>query len=250
MRVPDLATPLFVNTVDAHRGTQVVWGLPGLQDVFVDDAVYASCALPVFFPPGRVDGRWCIDGGTIDNLPVSVVARDADAIIAVDVGNTSVQPDEGVTSGGFATISMRAATVMMHALQMIQLSGWSGPPMILIRPRVAHLAWFRFDDTAAIITEGYRAAMEALQDLEQCLDAPGGIFPRQQMQITVDRSRCTGCGLCVSSAPAVMALDLQGRAFARTDFVDWSPADGEFIRHCPTGALSAEPIDPELRKAS
>jgi NTE family protein len=221
-----------------------------MQDVFIDDAVYASCALPVFFPPGRVDGRWCIDGGTIDNLPVSVVSRDVDAIIAVDVGNTSVQPDEGVTAGGFASISMRAATVMMHALQNVQLSGWSGPPMILIRPRVAHLAWFRFDDTPGIIAEGHRAAAEALQDLEKCLEAPGGIFPRQLMQIGVDQPRCTGCGLCVASAPEIMALDLQGRAFARTDIVDWSPADGEFIRHCPTGALSATPIDPVLEKAS
>jgi NTE family protein len=246
----ELTTPLYVNTVDAQRGTQVVWGLPGLQDVFVDDAVYASCALPVFFPPGRVDGRWCIDGGTIDNLPVSVVAREADAIIAVDVGNTNVHVDESVTEGGFASISMRAATVMMHALQSMQLSGWSGPPMILIRPNVTHLAWFRFEDTPGIIEEGYRAAMDALRDLEKCLDSPGGIFPRQLMQIAVDQTRCSGCGLCVTSAPSVMALDLQGRAFARTDIVDWSPADGEFIRHCPTGALAATPVDPVLEKAS
>ncbi|MEI6814926.1 MAG: patatin-like phospholipase family protein, partial [bacterium] len=43
-----LDTALLVNTVDLERGTQVVWGLPGLQDVPVADAVYASCALPGF----------------------------------------------------------------------------------------------------------------------------------------------------------------------------------------------------------
>ncbi|MCX5762879.1 MAG: patatin-like phospholipase family protein [Gemmatimonadetes bacterium] len=42
----DLAVPLLVNTVDLERGSQVVWGLPGLTDVRVTDAVYASCALP------------------------------------------------------------------------------------------------------------------------------------------------------------------------------------------------------------
>jgi len=41
-----LPVPLLVNTVDVERGIQVVWGLPGLRDVRVDDAVYASCALP------------------------------------------------------------------------------------------------------------------------------------------------------------------------------------------------------------
>mgnify|MGYP003578487969 CR=1 FL=1 len=50
----DLTTPLLVNTVDIALGTQVVWGLPGLRDVPVRDAVYASCALPFAFPPGRV----------------------------------------------------------------------------------------------------------------------------------------------------------------------------------------------------
>src|SRR5688500_6430906 len=47
----ELGVPLLINTVDVERGTQVVWGLPGLRDVRIDDAVYASCALPGFFPP-------------------------------------------------------------------------------------------------------------------------------------------------------------------------------------------------------
>ena len=35
------------------------------------DAVYASCALPGYFPPGRVGDRLCVDGGVVDNLPVA-----------------------------------------------------------------------------------------------------------------------------------------------------------------------------------
>src|SRR6476620_6803864 len=34
---------LLVNTVDVDRGSRVVWGLPGLEDASVRDAVYASC---------------------------------------------------------------------------------------------------------------------------------------------------------------------------------------------------------------
>ncbi|HYD52275.1 MAG TPA: patatin-like phospholipase family protein, partial [Gemmatimonadaceae bacterium] len=62
VKLSSLRNRLLVNTVDVERGTQVVWGLPGLDDVWVQDAVYASCALPGFFPPGRVDGRICVDG--------------------------------------------------------------------------------------------------------------------------------------------------------------------------------------------
>jgi len=53
----DLKTTLLVNTVDLQRGTQLVWGLPGLKSVPIADAVYASCALPGFFPPGTLEDR-------------------------------------------------------------------------------------------------------------------------------------------------------------------------------------------------
>src|SRR3954465_3374640 len=42
----EMQKPLLVNTVDLERGTQIVWGLPGLRDVSMRDAVYASCSLP------------------------------------------------------------------------------------------------------------------------------------------------------------------------------------------------------------
>jgi NTE family protein len=69
-RFDQLKRSLLVNTVDIQRGSQVVWGLPGLRDVNVAEAVYASCALPGFYPPGVVGGRLCVDGGVLDNLPV------------------------------------------------------------------------------------------------------------------------------------------------------------------------------------
>lgn len=250
VRFDDLATTLYVNTVDVERGTQVVWGLPGHRDVYVDDAVYASCALPGFFPPGRVDGRVCIDGGTIDNLPVSVVAPHVDAIIAVDVGNSDVLHDRSVAAAGFASIYMRAATVMMHALQTAPLTSWSGPPMILIRPRVGEFGWFQFDATDELIESGYRATLEAMESLDGCLRATGGVFPRRMLQLAVDSASCNGCGLCVAHAPDLMGLDRHGKAFVRRSLVDWSPADGEFVRHCPTGAIHARRLDPPLEAAS
>ena len=116
----ELPKRLFVNTVDVDRGARVVWGLPGLEDVSVREAVYASCALPGFFPPGRVGDRTCIDGGVVDNLPVSVAAQFADLVIAVDVGSSD-QSRRDATSVGFAGTYMCAATMMMHALKQFPL---------------------------------------------------------------------------------------------------------------------------------
>ncbi len=235
-------TPLLVNTVDLERGTQIVWGLPGLRDVSVQDAVYSSCALPGFFPPGQVDGRMCVDGGVIDNLPAAIASLGADMVIAVDVGSSDLAPVPGVAQQGFATIYMRSATTMMHALQQFPLAQWSGPPMLLIRPKVGR-DWLSFTNSAQHIREGYRAAAKALEHFDVYVEQPGGVFPRKRVELNVSRDKCISCGLCAALAPTYMGLDSSGKAFARTRLVEWSAADGDFIHHCPTNAIEANRIE-------
>jgi ferredoxin len=71
--------------------------------------------------------------------------------------------------------------------------------------------------------------------------ARGGVFPRRRVVLSVERAKCTGCGVCVNLAPRVMTLDKDGQAVPLLRNVEWSPADGDFVLHCPTGALSAQP---------
>ena len=237
-----LPTTLLVNTVDIERGTQIVWGLPGLRDVSVQDAVYASCALPGFFPPGKVDGRFCVDGGVIDNMPAHIAALGMDMVIAVDVGSSDIARQPGIADTGFASIYMRSAQTMMHALQAFPLSQWSGPPMLLIRPKVGR-DWLSFANSAQNIREGYRAAARALEHFEAYMEQPGGIFPRKRVELTVAKDRCIGCGLCAAIAPTYFGMESDGKAFARTKVVEWSAADGDFVHHCPTHAIEANRID-------
>ncbi|MEP6730896.1 MAG: patatin-like phospholipase family protein [bacterium] len=234
---------LLVNTVDVDRGARVVWGLPGLEEASVRDAVYASCALPGFFPPGHVMDRTCIDGGVVDNLPVSITSRFADMIIAVDVGSSDASQSARADTQGFATLYMRAATMMFHALQQFPLERWHGPPMVLVRPRVDDANWLSFTDTEANIEEGYRSAKRALERFDSYWDNPGCVFPRRRVKVDVDEAKCIGCGLCTTLAPAVMGMDSRGKAYARTRIVEWSPADGGFVHECPTEAISAHNMD-------
>jgi NTE family protein len=238
----DLPKRLMVNTVDLERGAPVMWGSPGLDSVDVQDAVYASCALPGFFPPGLVADRLCVDGGVIDNLPTGVPSLDVDLVVAVDVGSAELAPITGGATMGFANIYMRAATTMMHALQQFPLTHWQGPPMVLIRPRCSE-DWLSFANIPATIQEGHRAGLKALEDIDAFYDQPGGVYPRRRFEIDVDRDRCIGCGLCVSQAPNLMGLDAQRKAYVRTKTVDWSPADGDFVNYCPTSAIVARKIE-------
>ncbi len=240
----DVDTTLLVNTVDLQRGTQIVWGLPGLRDVSIADAVYSSCALPGFFPPGEIDERPCVDGGVMDNLPVAIAARGTDIVIAVDTGSSALLTENDIARHGFSAIYMRAATTMMHALQLAPLEHWAGPPMILIRPRVSHIGWFSFSHADEVIEAGYLAAVDALQGFENCCDSESGIFPRRTMRVAVNRAKCIGCTLCAALAPQVMAMDESGKAYPWTPEVEWSPADGDFVQHCPTYAIEVTPAAP------
>ena len=250
VKLSELPSTLLINTVDLERGAQMVWGLPGLCDVSVRDAVYASCALPGFFPPSRVDGRLCADGSIMDNLPVDPAAADVDAIIAVDVGSTSIASTHKLERRGFAAIYMRSAQIMMHALEQEQLMRWGRPPVLLVRPPIWLYHWFTFARTKEIIAAGYAAAHEQLDRIGDQLLTGSGVFPRRTVEVVVDRDACVGCGLCATLAPAWMRMDAEGKAIPVTTPVEWSRADGDFVHQCPTSAIHVMVVEGNVKRPS
>ncbi|MBX9929798.1 MAG: patatin-like phospholipase family protein [Gemmatimonadaceae bacterium] len=239
VRFDELPIEVLVNTVDLERGAQLVFGLPGLRDVPVNEAVYASCALPGFFPPRVIRGRPCVDGGVMDNVPATIAAAGMDAIIAVDVGSSNMATARRIQNKGFAAIYMRAAQTMMKSLQGAQLQSWSGPPMLLVRPAVWRYHWFSFAHVDAMIDAGYAAAVDALDRVGDSLMSAGGIYPRRMVDVRIDASKCTGCRLCTLLAPDVVEMGDDGKARVIESPVEWSRADGDFVHQCPTDAISA-----------
>lgn len=66
---------------------QEVW----LREGTLYDALRASVALPGLITPARIDGRWLVDGGLVNPVPVSLCrAMGADSIIAVDLNTALV----------------------------------------------------------------------------------------------------------------------------------------------------------------
>jgi NTE family protein len=242
-----LKVPLLVSTVDLERGSQVIWGLPGLQDVEVADTVYASCALPGFFPPRVISGRTCADGGVMDNLPNAIAVRGMDAVIGVDVGSSSLSTARRIKDKGFAAIYMRAAQTMMRSLQVSQLTTWAGPPLLLVRPPVWHYNWFSFAATRLMLDAGYAAAHDALDRAGDALRSAGGVHPRRIVEVSVIRERCIGCTLCVTLAPDLMAMDDEGKARVLEPTLEWSRADGDFVHQCPTDAIQVAVFEGNVR---
>lgn len=245
----DLPRRLLVNTVDLETASQVLFGLPGLEHVNVREAVYASCALPGFFPPAQIEGRTCADGGIADNVPALAASHGMQAVIAVDVGSTNIARARRIGEKGFAAIYVRSAQIMMKSLQAQQLSNWSGPPLLLVRPAVWHYNWFSFGHVDRIIQLGYESAIDALDRVGTSL-LLGGVWPRRMVEVTVDRAKCTGCTLCATLAPRHMAMDQDGKAQVLHSPVEWSRADGDFVHQCPVDAITVEAIEGDGRRST
>ncbi len=145
---------LLVNTTDLHSGMQVLWGLPGLLDTRVADAVVASCALPGIVPPRIIDGRAYVDGAVVENLPVRLAAALGEGpVLAVNVAATSVARSASETEG-FAATYIRGLEIVMHTQIESQLRSWTGPPLVLVQPKVEHISMFAFDRTEELLEAG------------------------------------------------------------------------------------------------
>jgi NTE family protein len=96
----DLGMPYAAVTADLATGEQVV-----LQEGRVAPAVHASCAVPGIVVPVEFGGRLLIDGGVVNNLPISVVrSLGADVVIAVGLGSPPGTYPRGPLQMGIAAL--------------------------------------------------------------------------------------------------------------------------------------------------
>jgi len=158
-----LRIPVLLNAVDLRDGSTTWFGSGARTDVPLTDAVYASSALPVFYPPYERDGHAYVDGGIADTLPVTKAGDvGADEIIAVDVGTGGDADVRTVLRQGMIAVHQRTVAIMMAARRHREVTAWSGPPLMYVRPRLAGYGTFDFEHIAYFVDEGRRAMAEAL----------------------------------------------------------------------------------------
>lgn len=84
--IEDLDIPFGTVTTDLNSGREI-W----LQSGSLMDAVRASIALPGLFTPVEREGRWHVDGGLVNPVPVSLCrAMGAEIVIAVNLNGDVV----------------------------------------------------------------------------------------------------------------------------------------------------------------
>ncbi|MEJ8567825.1 patatin-like phospholipase family protein [Elongatibacter sediminis] len=147
----DLRIPFRAVATDLATGAEVVIGEGSLPD-----AIRASMSVPGVFAPVLLDNRILVDGGMVNNLPISVVrSMGADIVIAVDISSPLLVREE-LTSVVSVTEQLSNFLTRRNTIQQLATLG---PRDVLIVPQLGQFSAADFVKVLDIVADGYDAVM-------------------------------------------------------------------------------------------
>jgi NTE family protein len=117
-RLEQAPIPVQVVATDITTGLEVV-----LDAGPAVDAILASAAIPVVFPPVEIDGRHLVDGGVADNTPISHAVRAGASIVYVlPTGYACALkgPPRGALSMALHTLTLLVQERLRHDVERYQ----------------------------------------------------------------------------------------------------------------------------------
>jgi NTE family protein len=182
-RFDQLRIPLTVTATDLDSGELVLFGPHPLtpspqrgeggldREVGLHDALYASCALPLYFPPATIAGRRLGDGGLRAILALEVARSiPADLVVAVHVGPGFDEPPPAPSRGlprlppPLIRAHGEAIRIMMAAQTERAIAAWpkEAPRLVVIRAVAEREATFAVGAGERYLEAGFRETQRAL----------------------------------------------------------------------------------------
>ena len=165
----DLEIPLACIATDLFTGEEVV-----LNEGSVIEAVRASISIPLIFSVVNWEGRYLVDGGLVNQVPISVAKQmGADFVIAVDI-----TPSKGERASFLAKHKEgKGPGILQVMAQTIYLSSYRNAEMssqhadVIIHPSLAHIGPGEFYRARECILEGELAALDHIPHIKRLLTA-------------------------------------------------------------------------------
>src|ERR1700728_949001 len=127
-QIEDVVIPLEIVTTSLEDG-----GERWLSRGPIVDAVLASAAIPGIFPPVEIDGELLIDGGVVNNVPISrALASGATTIYVLLCGpirqypRIGRRPNESVVSAFFVSVHSKFSRELEEVPKNIELVVFTG----------------------------------------------------------------------------------------------------------------------------
>lgn len=157
--IEQLKIPFFAVATDLNRGKKLVMGRGS-----VARAVHASSAIPGVFQPVDYMGRLLVDGGVVDNIPISVAReKGADFVIAVDIGENI----DNFNITNMADVLLQSVNIMFNE----NVQSKKKDADIVISPAVGDVAILDFSQKKRCMTAGMDATQKALPEIRSRIEA-------------------------------------------------------------------------------
>ena len=162
---------LRICALRARDARRVVFGTPRAPQVDVGTACAASCAIPGYFVPVRIDGEAYVDGGGHSPSNADVVRRDSPELVVVS-SPMSFGPGAGRTPDAAVRFAVRR-----YLAREVRLLRRAGATVVVFQPTAQDLAamglnpmkMLRTGKVVRTVAASVRARLEAQPSLVEAL---------------------------------------------------------------------------------
>lgn len=154
--IEELPIELKVVACDLDSGEEVVFSSGPLRP-----ALLATTALPGAFPPVFYEGRRLIDGGVVDNVPISVAdRRDVSRIFVL---NVSAEVEAGRTRNAWEVV-YQAFNIAKAQRWLTELEKYAADERVVVLPRpdVGEVEFDDFSRVEELLDSGYSMCAQYL----------------------------------------------------------------------------------------
>lgn len=106
-KIEDLSIPLLIEATDFDNGRPAIFRRGRLAE-----RIAASCCMPVVFSPVRIGATYYVDGGVLNNMPVTPIRNLCERVIGINV--SLVQPGR-IPKMNVVNIALRTYSLMFHS---------------------------------------------------------------------------------------------------------------------------------------
>jgi NTE family protein len=164
-----LPIPFLCIGTDLSDGSNIV-----LDQGVLQKAVRASMSIPSYFNPITIDGRLLVDGGVINNFPVSEMKKKGmDVIVGVDV-QTGLLESKNISTVFQVLDQVTSFYRVANNTKAVSLTDY------YIKPDLKEFDMMSFSNYDTIIKRGEMAARAMLPQLQRLADSIQRFKPKKQ----------------------------------------------------------------------